>query len=247
MTEYIKIPECTIRSAMSSYRVGIYTFLSTRKQANGAVHFSITSLCDFLGVKPDHHKFKSNYTIYNDLDMMAVFGYFKESPDFEFIKEHERGTKESFEVIPLDTIFNPSGRFAVIGMDEIDSIIKYRDGQSSKVNISHILLLLAYIRININKSRNKPRCCYRLYSSIENDIDLSIYNIKKALSILQELGIITVGESARTCFYNKETGKKSFANPFKIFADSRIYLPDNNSYDPLQEIEKQKLILENKQ
>ena len=255
MTEYMKIPECTIYSAMTPYRVGLYTFLFSRKRMDGKVSFSIMDACDYFGVKPDNHKGKINHTLYSDLEMMQVFDYFKSAPDFREIKEHECGKKTTRELTLADEIFNPSGRFAVIRFDELQAILNYGHEQKergNKINIAHALLLLAYIRVNINKSKRQPRCCYRLYSSIESDLNLSLYNIKKALDVLQELDIITVGETSRTCIYDREKKTKSFTNPFKIFADSHTYLNRNGkvivnkNYNPLKEIEAQKLILKNK-
>ena len=34
---------------------------------------------------------------------------------------------------------------------------------TSRLSSAYILLLLAYIRVNLNRSLDKPRCCFRLY------------------------------------------------------------------------------------
>ena len=59
---------------------------------------------------------------------------------------------------------------------------------------AYILLLLSYLRVNMNRNTDKPLCCYRLYQKITEDIGLSERYISRIIKILDVMDIIKYQE-----------------------------------------------------
>ena len=120
---------------------------------------------------------------------------------------------------------------------------------TSRLSAAYILLLLAYIRVNINKNTDKPKCCYRLYKTISEDIGLSERYISRIVEILDLMNIVKYQECKRER-YKDSDGKYGFLTTPKVFADYRNFTKDqygNNivdqKYDYLSEIQRQMTIL----
>ena len=64
------------------------------------------------------------------------------------------------------------------------------DIDTSRLSAAYILLLLAYIRVNIRKNTDKPQCCYRLYKTISEDIGISERYVTRIVEILDVMDII---------------------------------------------------------
>ena len=123
-----------------------------------------------------------------------------------------------------------------------------KDIDTSRLSASYILLLLAYIRVNIRKNTDQPQCCFRLYKTISEDIGLSERYITRIVEILDVMNIVKFSECKRER-YPKDGTYKFLTTP-KIFADYRKFAKDNNgnvfldnTYDYQSEIERQMIIL----
>lgn len=73
-----------------------------------------------------------------------------------------------------------------------DTSIKF-----SRMSSAYILLLLSYLRVNMNRNPDKPLCCYRLYQKISEDIGLSERYISRIVEILDAMSIVKYQESKR--------------------------------------------------
>lgn len=118
---------------------------------------------------------------------------------------------------------------------------------------SYILLLLSYLRVNMNRNPDKPLCCYRLYQKITEDIGLSERYISRIVEILDVMNIVKFQEGKRIR-YKKQDDKYGFLTTPKVFADYRHFAKDENgnqifdaNYNFTNEIQKQLDILEDKQ
>ena len=127
--------------------------------------------------------------------------------------------------------------------------LKDKDIDLSRMSSAYILLLLSYLRVNMNRDTTKPLCCYRLYQKISEDIGLSERYISRIVEILDVMNIIKYQEGKRTR-YNRKDGTYGFITAPKVFADYRKFIKDehNNSkldenYDYRAEIQKQIEIL----
>ena len=114
---------------------------------------------------------------------------------------------------------------------------------------SYILLLLSYLRVNMNRNPDKPLCCYRLYKKIKDDTGLSERYISRIVEILDVMNIIKHQEGKRIR-YKKQEDKYGFLTTPKVFADYKHYIKDENGnqiidsdYDFRSEIQKQLEIL----
>ena len=130
-------------------------------------------------------------------------------------------------------------------------MIKDTDIDLTRMSSAYILLLLSYIRVNINRKPDNPLCCYRLYQKISEDIGISERYISRIVEILSLLNIIKYQEGKRKR-YEKRNGEYGFITAPKVFADVRKFTKDkfgnqieDKDYDYREEIAKQILELNN--
>lgn len=123
----------------------------------------------------------------------------------------------------------------------------------NRMSSAYILLLLSYLRVNMNRTPDKPLCCYRPYQKISEDIGLSERYITRIAEILDLMNIIKFQEGKRIR-YKKQEAKYGFLTTPKVFADYRHYTKDEKGkqiididYDFRTEIQKQLDILEENQ
>lgn len=115
---------------------------------------------------------------------------------------------------------------------------------------AYILLLISYLRVNMNRNPDKPLCCYRLYQTISEDISLSERYISRIVEILDVMNIVKY-QAGKRIRYKKSENKYGFITTPKVFADFKHYKKDEygNSkldykYDYKAEICKQLNFLE---
>ena len=120
----------------------------------------------------------------------------------------------------------------------------------TRMSSAYILLLLSYLRVNMNRNPDKPLCCYRLYQKITEDIGLSERYISRIVEILDVMNIIKHQEGKRIR-YKKEEDKYGFLTTPKVFADYRHFVKDEKGnqkidveYNYSNEIQRQLAILE---
>lgn len=123
----------------------------------------------------------------------------------------------------------------------------------TRMSSAYILLLLSYLRVNMNRNPDKPLCCYRLYQKITEDIGLSERYISRIVEMLDVMNIIKFQEGKRIR-YKKQDDKYGFLTTPKVFADCRHFVKGENgnqiidtNYDYRTEIQKQLEILEESQ
>ncbi len=123
----------------------------------------------------------------------------------------------------------------------------------ARMSSAYILLLLSYLRVNMNRNPDKPLCCYRLYQKITEDIGLSERYISRIVEMLDVMNIIKFQEGKRIR-YKKQDDKYGFLTTPKVFADCRHFVKGENgnqiidtNYDYRTEIQKQLEILEESQ
>jgi len=118
-----------------------------------------------------------------------------------------------------------------------------------RMSSAYILLLLSYLRVNMNRNPDKPLCCYRLYQKITEDIGLSERYITRIVKMLDVMDIIKYQEGKRIR-YKKEEDKYGFLTTPKVFADYKRFTKDEKgnqildvNYNFTNEIQKQLEIL----
>ena len=251
MPNYVKIPrEIIYNKELTDKRVIIFSYLCARRSLDDTVAFSITELCHWSKLKPNYRDGKINQKYYKVLLLLSQDGYFNKYPDFnERLKESTNSVK--YQQVKLNTEkFDVPDNFGIIYFDELDKILNFKELlENKKIDLvrmlsSYILLVLSYIRVNLNRMEDKPLCCFRYFSTISEDIGLSERYISRAIDILEALKIIKCQPMKREKYIKNE--KTKYRTTPKIFADYRHFKKDDygnqvidHEYNVDVEIQKQ--------
>ena len=265
MPNYVKISrEIIYDKDIGDKRVIIFSYLCSRRALDDTVAFSISELCHWSLLKPNYHDGKINHKYLDVLELLSHYGYFESCPDFEKLAKEKKNSTDYYNIKICTDKFDIPDNFGIIYFDELEKILNFKEElKGVKVNdaeidltrmsSAYILLLLSYLRVNMNRNPDKPLCCYRLYQKITEDIGLSERYISRIVEILDVMNIIKFQEGKRIR-YKKQEDKYGFITTPKVFADYRHYIKDekgnqiiDDCYDFRNEIQKQLEILEQNQ
>lgn len=257
MPNYVKIPrEIIYDKDIGDKRVIIFSYLCSRRALDDTVAFSISELCHWSHLKPNYHDGKINHKYLETLELLSIYGYFVDHPDFSKLAKEKKNSTDYYNIALDIGKFDTPDNFGIIYFDELQRIINFKDELQdtdldlNRMSSAYILLLLSYLRVNMNRNPDKPLCCYRLYQTISEDIGLSERYISRIVEILDVMNIIKHQEGKRIR-YMKSNGNFGFVTSPKIFADYRHFIKDqygnsrlDNDYSFEKEIQKQLEILE---
>ncbi len=256
MPNYVKIPrEIIYDKDLGNKRVIIFSYLCSRRALDDTVAFSISELCHWSHLKPNYHDGKINHKYLGVLELLSRYGYFEYCPDFEKLAKKKKNSTDYYNIKISIEKFDMPDKFGIIYFDELEKILDFKEELKdieidlTRISSAYILLLLSYIRINMNRNPDKPLCCYRLYQKISEDIGLSERYISRIVEILDEMNIVKYQEGKRIR-YKKQEDKYGFLTTPKVFADYKHYVKDehgssklDSNYDYRNEISKQLEIL----
>ena len=171
MPNYVKIPrEIIYDKELSSKRVIIFSYLCARRSLDDTVAFSITELCHWSKLKPNYRDGKINQKYYEVLLLLSHYGYFESCPDFEkCLKEKTNSVKYQQVKLNIEK-FDVPDKFGIIYFDELDAILNFKEElkdkeiDTARISSAYILLVLSYIRVNLNRMDGLKRFSF--------DIDL---------------------------------------------------------------------------
>lgn len=265
MPNYVKIPrEIIYNKDIGNKRVIIFSYLCSRRALDDTVAFSISELCHWSYLKPNYHDGKINHKYLEVLELLSHYGYFEYYSDFKKLAKEKKNSTDYYNVKINTEKFDIPDNFGIIYFDELEKILNFKEElrgvriddeeiDLARMSSAYILLLLSYLRVNMNRNPNKPLCCYRLYQKITEDIGLSERYISRIIKILDVMNIIKYQEGKRIR-YKKENDKYGFLTTPKVFADYRHYTKDEKGnqkidveYNYGNEIQKQLTILEENQ
>lgn len=202
-------------------------------------------------MKPNYRDGKINQKYYEVLLRLSHYGYFIEYPDFNSCL-HESSNSVKYQQVKLNIEkFDIPDNFGIIYFDELQRILNFKgelintDIDPSRMSPAYILLLLAYLRVNMNRNPAKPLCCYRHCQRISDDIGISVRYVSRIIKILDTLEILKFHDTKRVRYIDSNNETR-FSTPPKIFTDYRRFIkspsgeviPDNE-YDYNTEINKQ--------
>lgn len=256
LLNYVKIPrEIIYDKDLGDKRVIIFSYLCSRRALDDTVAFSISELCHWSHLKPNYHDGKINHKYLEVLELLSHYGYFEYYPDFEKLAKEKKNSTDYYNIKINIEKFDMPANFGIIYFDELEKILNFKEELKdteidlTRMSSAYILLLLSYLRVNMNRNPDKPLCCYRLYQKISEDIGLSERYISRIVEILDVMNIVKYQESKRIR-YKKQEDKYGFLTTPKVFVDYKHYVKDeyNNSkldsnYDYRNEISKQLDIL----
>lgn len=198
------------------------------------------------------------------LELLSHFGYFESYPNFEKLAKEKKNSTDYYNIKINIEKFDIPDSFGIIYFGELERILNFKEElkdvkingeeiDTTRMSSAYILLLLSYLRVNMNRNPDKPLCCYRLYQKITEDIGLSERYISRIVEMLDVMNIIKFQEGKRIR-YKKQDDKYGFLTTPKAFADYRHFVKDENgnqiidyAYDYKIEIQKQLDILEESQ
>ena len=179
MPNYVKIPrEIIYNKDIGDKRVVIFSYLCSRRALDDTVAFSISELCHWSHLKPNYHDGKINHKYLEVLEMLSHYGYFIDCPDFQKLAKEKKNSTDYYNIkLNIEKFDIPDG-FGIVYFDELEKILNFKEELKdknidlSRMSSAYILLLLSYLRVNMNRNSDKPLCCYRLYQKITEDIGL---------------------------------------------------------------------------
>ena len=227
---FAKVPrEIIYNKKLHNKRVLCFIFLVYKISLDNTISFSLDSIIKWTGLKKSKNKGKSNDIFYN-----LILNYKQLDFISNFKSEELYGNNLITANINTDKIF-PIGNYGIISDEEFQLIKTYKSN-NPRINTSSLLLILAYIRVNILKRvdsncgftkaeiKEKPEFCYRMFVDIEKDIGIDKKTISKCVDILVGLDILATMEMPR---YQDEKGNwhteaTLFANKYKYDSDSKL-------------------------
>ncbi len=261
MPNYVKIPRDIIYNKdLGDKRVIIFSYLCSRRALDNTVAFSISELCHWSHLKPNYHNGKINHKYLETLELLSHYGYFEYCPDFNKLAKEKKNSTDYYNIKINIEKFDMPDNFGIIYFDELEKILEFKEELKSiridekeidliRMSSAYILLLLSYLRVNMNRNPDKPLCCFRLYQKISEDIGLSERYISRIVEILDVMNIVKCQESKRIR-YKKQDDKYGFLTTPKVFADYKHYVKDeygnskvDSNYDYKHEISRQLEIL----
>ena len=241
MPNYVKIPrEIIYNKDIGAKRVIIFSYLCSRRALDDTVAFSISELCHWSHLKPNYHDGKINHKYLEVLELLSHHGYFIDCPNFQKLAKEKKNSTDYYNIkLNIEKFDIPDG-FGIVYFDELKKILNFKeelkdkDIDLSRMSSAYILLLLSYLRVNMNRNSDKPLCCYRLYQKITEDIGLSERYVSRIVEILDVMGIIKYQEGKRSR-YKKGNGEYGFVTSPKVFADYRKFIKDEHGNSKLDE------------
>ena len=182
MPNYVKIPrEIIYNKELGDKRVIIFSYLCSRRALDDTVAFSISELCHWSHLKPNYHDGKINHKYLEVLELLSHYEYFKSYPDFEKLAKEKKNSTDYYNIQINTEKFDIPDNFGIIYFDELEKILNFKEELKGvkvddeeidllRMSSAYILLLLSYLRVNMNRNTDKPLCCYRLYQKITEDI-----------------------------------------------------------------------------
>ena len=170
---YVRIPEEIIQDvSIGEKRVIIFSYLCCRRSLDDTVAFSITELVEWSKLKPNYRTGKINQKYWFVLERFTELNYIKTKLDFKRLTSEQKNSNEYLNVLINNEKFDMTERYGIIYFDELQKILNFKkelennEIETNRISSSQILLVLSYIRLNMNRIPNKPRCCYRLLKTI---------------------------------------------------------------------------------
>ena len=254
---YFAIPSSIILSKETNdKRVTAFSFFSVKRGLDHKVWFSLNSLVQWTGRKPDRHKNGINSKFLKAIEYISDEGYVHLSDEVS----NSTYIDASFDVLRLSEECNEKRRFATIYIDELDKILKYENPnpKDTFLNGDVLLLVFSYLRMKIFRRRNEllreeinidnkndhhydvetrrklsPEVYSGYYCEIADELGLTARTVSKAVDALMDLELIYHETLPRVKHDGKwKTTHTLFCNFYKREKDSVLaygkdyYLPE---------------------
>lgn len=147
-SKYIYIPlSVIVDNELDVKRVSVFSYLRIHCGLNDVVGFTIPDIVEWCGMKPNKREGKTNdkfLSIVNDLNHRGYLTYLNEQSKSSYVK-----CKFNMEYYYEKC----SNGYAVVYLDELEKIMKYKNLQGNSISNTTLLLVFSYLR---NKIRRRP-------------------------------------------------------------------------------------------
>ena len=234
-SKYFAIPSSIIKNIdLNEKRVTVFSYFSKCRDLDNEVLFSINHIAKWMGKQPNRTANGINNKIIQIIQCLIDEGYLTLSEEFNVSSYIDAVFNLSVVQSRCDI-----ERFAIIYLDELKKILNCKNDAFANNDI--LLLVFAYLRMKIHRRKNdllpeeinidkkndheydicKRRLespdaydCY--YCEIAKDLGISARIVSKAVSILNELGLIYSESLPRIKYGNKwKTDHTIFCNTYK--------------------------------
>ena len=261
---FIRVPESLILDSRSDdKRISVYAFFASMRGIYGDMTFTLNELLRWMGRKPSRKKGYGSDALVSVVSYLEELGYVR----VDGVPKNAEQTDACFDIDFLNDKCSEE-RFGILYVDEIMKVLSYveEDKKGRPPNRDAMLLILAYLRLNIPRRRNKlhyeeigagddgtnesdvarrrdryPESYNAHFKDIANDIGLSEYIASKYLHLLMDMKIIYFECMPRFKFNGEwRTDCTLFCNWYK--RDGDVLLASGRPYYELEISAKKRLI-----
>ena len=234
--KFIKIPmSLIVDDEIDARRIAVLSYLRCRCGIDGIVGFSIPSMITWCGNKPRKGTDGINSKFLDVIDYLNDRGY------LTYLTEPSKNSYIECE-FDLEKYNEETKRFALVYLDEIHKILKYKSKNPKDARLTNttILLVFAYLRarmyrrpneleygernidgnnnhtydVNYRRSKN-PEAYNDTFKNISDVLGISEPTLTKAVDILEDLGLIVTDT-----LYRLKNVKGEHRTPHTIFANA---------------------------
>lgn len=228
----IRVPKSIIiNKSLANMRLSLFVYFSIRKGLDDEVNFVIQDYLKWAGYKKDSHKGGINEKVIETINEMCKLGYVQYLENASYKRNSTIRIKFNSQLVH-EQCFEES--FAIIYLDEIDSVMSYKNCNKKDryLNRNTVLLVFAFLRQAIFRTPNKLkpeerspekieerklRCIEAYngyYKEIGESIGVSSRNVSQSSHILQQLNLIMFVEA-----YHIKNEKGEYRTAYTIFAN----------------------------
>ena len=147
-SKYIYIPlSIIVDKELDTKRVAVFSYLRLHCGLNDMIGFTVPDIVEWCGMKPNNRPNNTNDKFFNIVDDLKDRGY------LTYLTEI---SKIQYMKCRFDTEYyyeQCSNGYAVVYLDELQKIMKYKNLQGNSINNAALLLVFSYFR---NKIRRRP-------------------------------------------------------------------------------------------
>lgn len=261
---FIRIPESLIFDSESDdKRISVYSFFASMRGIYGDMTFTLNELSKWMGRKPSRKRGYGNDALASTVSYLEGLGYI----DVDGDPKNTEQTDASFNIDFLNDKCSEE-RFGILYVDEIMRVLSYVEEakKGRPPNRDAMLLILAYLRLNIPRRRNKlhyeevgagdgensdsdiikrrnkyPESYNAHFKDIAKDVGLTEYIASKYIHLLKDMKIIYFEHMPRFKFNGEwRTDCTLFCNWYK--RDGDMLLASGSAYYSLEISAKKRLI-----
>ena len=219
-----------VDATINKKRVLVYSYLYLKSGIDNTLLFNTENFKQYAGKKIGIGHAHDSYAD----TLLEIMKVLKDKWFVSYDGDIMKGKYKEIE-FNKDKVFGycAENKFAIIYLDELDSILSYQNINScDRLDNSIILLVFLYLRANIpirHKNRfSNPEAYDAYYKVIGNDLGVSERMASKAIDVLKILKLIYVTERCPTKYYDNHSKKYKYKTPTNIFCNTYKRIKNGN-------------------